>query len=335
MKRVSAFVFSLILLSLLVGCSGNQETRTGNAEATVARDTSTEKMNDVLLRAAMSRSTDPNADYIIGAEDLIEIEVFQTEELHKTVRVSSQGYIGLPLIGRVKAKGLTPGELEKEIIKRLFKYMEDPLVSVYIKEYKAQRIGVMGAVTHPEIYSVTGARNLLDMLSAAGGLTKEAGSICYVLRPLNPEKKESDRAETIIIDLTELLEKGNTALNIAVFGGDVIHIPKGGVVFVDGAVNKPGSFPLQGKTTLVQALAMAEGLRYEADRSGVSIMRDNGAGARDLIAVDYDAIREGRQPDVALKENDIIVVPVSGVKNFLTGFVNTLRGFVSVGKTVY
>jgi hypothetical protein len=64
-------------------------------------------------------------------------------------------------------------------------------------------------------------------------------------------------------------------------------------------------------------------------------MRDNGAGARDLIAVDYDAIREGRQPDVALKENDIIVVPVSGVKNFLTGFVNTLRGFVSVGKTVY
>lgn len=280
----------------------------------------------------MAQNADPGADYMIGAEDLLEIDVFQAEELKRTVRVSSQGYIGMPLIGQIKAKGLTPLEIEKEIARRLEKYLEEPLVTVYVKEYKAQKIGVIGAVTTPQVYAVSGQRYLLDMLSTAGGLTKEAGAICYILRPAGAgESQGTSKTETIVIDLTELLEKGNIALNVPVFGGDVINVPEGGVFFVDGAVNKPGSFPIQEKTTLMQALAMAGGVRFEAEKSNITVFRDNGGGTREVVSADYDAIRESADKDLHIKENDIIIVPKSGAKSFLSGFLNTIKGLVTFG----
>ncbi len=325
----------MFLLSLLAGCGGSQEVNIQQMDAQMSKSSRPDKLNALMFNSAMTQNVDSNADYIIGAEDLLEIDVFQAEELKRTVRVSSQGFIGLPLIGQIKAKGLTPVQLEAGLVEKLTKYMEEPLVSVYVKEYKAQKIGVIGAVTTPQVYAVTGQRYLLEMLSMAGGLTREAGNVCYILRPLNAERVGISKTETIVVDLAELLERGNIALNIPVFGGDVVNVPKGGIFFVDGAVNKPGSFQIQGKTTLVQAIAVAEGLRYEADRSDIKILRDNGEGERVVIAADYDAIRDGGGKDIQIKENDIIIVPKSGVKNFLSGFVNTLKGIVSFGARLY
>ncbi len=280
----------------------------------------------------MMKNVDPNADYIIGPDDVLDVEVFEVEELKKTVRVSSQGYISLPLVGQIKAKGLTTSQIEQEIALRLDKYLNDPLVSVYVKEYKAQRIGVIGAVDKPQVYIVTGQRYLLDMLSMAGGLTREAGTICYVLRPLKThdgtDSKDAPRTETLVIALQELLEEGNLTLNIPVFNGDVINVPKGGVVFIDGAVKTPGAFPMRGKTTLVQAVAMAQGLTPEANPSEVRIYRENGKGERNVVTVDYEAIKDAQEPDVLLAENDIVIVPKHGVKNFFSGFINTIKGMI-------
>ena len=333
--NITYLLWTTFLLSLMAGCGGGREVNVQQMDAQIARSSKPDKLNALMFNSAMMQNVDPNADYVIGSEDLLEIDVFQAEELKRTVRVSSQGYIGLPLIGQIKAKGLTPLQLEAEIVEKLDRYMEEPLVSVYVKEYKAQKIGVIGAVTNPQVYAVTGQRYLLEMLSLAGGLTKEAGSICYILRPLNAEKQGIAKTETIVVDLTELLERGNITLNIPVFGGDVVNVPKGGIFFVDGAVNKPGSFQIQGKTTLVQAVAVAEGLRYEADRSDIKILRDNGEGDRVVLTADYDAVRDGGSKDILLKENDIIIVPKSGVKNFLSGFLNTVRGIVSFGARLY
>lgn len=332
MSRAALLVMLFFLVS--AGCGGNREVNVQKLSADAARDSRSEKLNAMIFSPAVMQNADPNADYVIGAEDLLEIDVFQAEELRRTVRVSSQGYIGMPLIGQVRAKGLTPAELEKELRERLDKYMEEPLVSVYVKEYKAQKIGVIGAVTSPQVFAVTGQRYLLDMLSLAGGLTREAGSICYILRPLSSEKQGVSKTETLVIDLGELLEKGNIALNVPVFSGDVIHVPKGGVFFVDGAVNKPGAFQSQGKTTLVQAIAMAEGVRFEANKSEVQILRDNGEGDRTVMTADYGAIKNGEAKDVQIRENDIIIVPYSGIKSFMSGFVNTIRGFVTFGNPI-
>jgi polysaccharide export outer membrane protein len=169
------------------------------------------------------------------------------------------------------------------------------------------------------------------MLMVSGGLTKEAGNICYVMRPTRPNIPNS-RAETFVIDLDMLLVKGNLSLNIPIFAGDVINIPKGGVVFVDGAVKNPGVYTMRGKTTLVQAIAMAQGVDSVANLSEIRIFRDNGKGDRDVITADYDAIKNGTDSDVLLAENDIVIVPKSGAKNFFSGFINTLRGFISFGR---
>jgi polysaccharide biosynthesis/export protein len=324
-------VFLNFLFTFLVGCGGKQTVNYQHMDPPLTKDSQSEKFRGLMLQSPMMKNVDPDADYIIGPDDVLDIEVFEVEELKKTVRVTSQGYVSLPLIGQVKAKGLTPIQIEQEIARKLDKYLNEPLVSVYVKEYKAQRIGVIGAVDKPQVYMVTGQRYLLDMLSMAGGLVKDAGSICYVLRPLNHDKQDISGTETLVIDLKELLEKGNLALNIPVFNGDVINVPKGGVVFVDGAVNKPGALQMDGKITVVQAIVIAGGIKYEANQSDVKIFRDTGEGTREVINVDYDAIKKGRQSDVQIKENDIIIVPKSGFKTTLVGIGQVFRGFFSFG----
>src|SRR5512143_165905 len=164
MKNLLVVAAVLSLFSfLLIGCGGgSQQVSVQRIDAETGQSGKSDRMNDLLLKSAMAKSADQNADYIIGADDLLEIDIFQAEELHKTVRVSSQGYISMALIGELKAKGLTPVQLEQQISRKLEKYMIEPRVSVSIKEYKAQKIGVIGSVKQPQMYMVTGQRYLLD-----------------------------------------------------------------------------------------------------------------------------------------------------------------------------
>lgn len=330
---IRILLLGLTLLFFILGCGGKKEFVAPEISSVIDTKDNHKKINDALIKASINQGVRPDDDYVIGPEDLLEIDVFQAEELKRKVRVSSQGYIGLPLIGQIKAKGLTPSELEKEIASRLDRYMEEPLVSVYVAEYKARKIAVIGAVTSPQVYSVSGQKYLLDMLSMAGGLTKDAGDICYVIRPLDNERSVS-QTETIVIDLKELLIKGNVALNIPVFNGDVINVPKGGMVFVDGAVERPGAFPLQQNTTLVQSIAMAGGFKFEADKNNINVFRDRGDGTREIITIDYEKISKGQMNDFPINDNDIIIVPKSGMKNFFSGFLNAIKGLISFGKAL-
>lgn len=317
---------------MIYGCSSDYASKTPPT-LDLAQKKKTEQLNEAIVISAKSHASIAD-DYRIGPEDLLEVEAYNVEELRKTVRVNSQGDIALPLVGVIRVKGMTTSELEKEITRRLEKYVEETVVNVFIKEYRSQRISVVGAVEKPQVYAVTGQMYLIDMLMISGGLSKDSGSICYIMRP-TPQNKPNSRAETLVVDLDELLIKGNLGLNIPVFAGDVINIPKGGIIFVDGAVKSPGAFVMRGKTTLVQAITMAQGVNSVADLDDIRIFRDNGKGDRDVITADYEAISNGMKPDIILVENDIVIVPVNGVKNFFSGFINTIRGFISFGTTIY
>ena len=282
------------------------------------------------MLGAASRQTPLDDVYLVGSDDLLDIDAYNVDELKKTVRVNSEGNIALPLVGILSVKGLTTSEIEKLITKKLEKYIGETVVTVFVKEYKSQRISVVGAVKTPQIFAVTGQRYLIDMLLMSGGLLPEAGNICYVIRPTFKNNPNSKTA-TVIIDLDELLENGNFSLNIPVFSGDVINVPKGGVIFIDGAVNSPGAFSIRGKMTLVQAITMAKGVTDTADLGDVRIFRENKKGEKDIIPVDYKAMREGEKPDILVAENDIIIVPESGIKNFFSGFTKTIRGAMSFG----
>ena len=323
----SLFFAALIMLSF-TACGGGYSKVQPAAD--LPSQKKTEKMNEAIAIQTVNQQEGLSEDYLIGTEDLLEIEAYNVEELKKTVRVNSQGEIGLPLVGIINVKGLTTSEAEKLIARKLEKYIEKTLVTVFVKEYKSQRISVIGAVNKSQVFAVTGQRYLLDMLMMAEGIAKDAGSICYIIRPMLKNNAAS-RSATMVIDLDELLIKGNLSLNVPVFAGDVINVPKGGVFFVDGSVRTPGVQTMKGKTNLTQAISMAQGVSADANLSDIRIFRDNGKGEREVVVADYDAIRNGNQPDILIAENDIIIVPRSGIKNFFNGFLSTIRGFITFG----
>jgi polysaccharide export outer membrane protein len=147
------------LAALLAACSS-----AGNVRSRVAT-----------LQAPDSTNTagayEGASDYRVGAQDLLEISVFGVDSLNKTVRVNSNGQITLPLIGGVQAGGHTIPELEQDIAAKLSKtYLQNPQVSVFVKEYTSQRITLEGALKNPGIYPITGKTTLLQSVALAGGL---------------------------------------------------------------------------------------------------------------------------------------------------------------------
>lgn len=314
-----SIVFLMIFLFLLLtSCGGNRIP----ADALLMQNVSSAKSDrlnaEIGQKAHDYRNKSSAADYKVGPEDLLEIDVFGVPDLKTTARVSATGYIKLSLIDKIEVAGLTVSELESLISKRLEKFVREPVVSIYVKEYRSQQISVLGSVKDPRAYYATGQKYLLDMLSVAGGLSQNAGSVCIIQRPPRTDTPE-DRGEKIVIDLDELLIKGRPELNIPVLSGDTIVVPSAGIFFVDGAVKTPGEFQLKGKTTFTQALAMAKGLSYEASHSDVRIYRDTGKSEREVITVDYDAVLAGKAPDIDVRDKDIIIVSSSGFKSFIKG----------------
>lgn len=307
------------------------------------------EMNERILMRSFSSRKDLYRDYKIGPEDLVEISVFEEEKLNKTVRVSSQGNISLPLLGILRVKGLTANELEKEIRDLLAeKYLQDPHVSVFIKEYRSQRISVIGAVEKPGVFEVTGQKTILDMLAMAGGLKEDGGQLLFLIRPHSStpsieeptQKREEELGEgkpqTFVIFLEDLIVKGDFTLNFPLVHGDIINIPVSGKIFVGGEVRSPGGFPLKGKKmTVSQAIAMAGGLTSKADGPETKIFRYAGKEkGKDILSVNLVAVQKGNEDDRYLEENDIIIVPKSGMKTFLTelwDFIKGRVGSVSLG----
>ena len=193
-------------------------------------------------------------------------------------------------------------------------------------------------VDKPGVFEVAGQKTVLDMVAMAGGLKEDAGQLLFLIRASNgnQDDKEGSLQQyplTLVIDLEELLIKGNLALNVPTLAGDVINIPASGKVFVGGEVGRPGGFPLKGKKlTVTQAIALAEGLKPEADGSEIKIFRSAGKGnEKEVITVNFYAIANGQAEDLYLKENDILIVPKSGIKNFWAGFRDFFRLSFGIG----
>ena len=344
------FPIGLLLISLILSCISAPPPKKEaiSPEKTILEIESSKQvraMNERILMSSLTSKRDPYRDYKIGPEDLLEISVFEAEKLNKTVRVSSQGNISLPLLGVLRVKGLTANQLERELRELLAeKYLQDPHVSVFIKEYRSQRISVMGAVEKPSVFEVTGQKTILDMLAMAEGLKDDAGHLLFLIRPPAVEGEAPEALEggkdfergspkTFVIDLEELLVKGDLTLNLPLTHGDVLNIPTSGKVFVGGEVRRPGGFPLGRKRmTVSQAIIMAAGLKPQANASETKIFRcsEKGVG-KEILSVNVYAIQKGQGEDPYLKENDIIIVPRHGVKAFFVGIKETLTGIFSMG----
>jgi polysaccharide export outer membrane protein len=251
-------------------------------------------------------------EYKIGPRDLLEIKVVELPELNLTVRVSEDGSITLPLLGRVELGELSKDAAEQKIASMLQeKYVKNPQVSVFIKDYQSNRVALIGAVNKPGMYEIIGRMSLLELISKAGGFTENAGNEMFVMR----EGKSGLRAN-LTIDLNDLIMNGNQSLNIPLQPSDVVNVPIDRIIqiYVWGEVKNPGALAVRysKKITLLQAIAQAGGTTDSAKRSGVVITRkDEKTGKETRMTVNLNEIMRGKKPNIMLMDGDVIFVPES------------------------
>ena len=313
MNRYRAIVISLFSIVLLAACaypSNNQNASYPKPQAKREISKESQKLNRKIIEETFSDNS--AADYQIGPGDLLDVKVLQAPELSTQARVNSRNSISFPLLGSVQVAGLTSVGAQQRIAELLTeKYMHDPHVVVSITEYKSKRVAVIGSVKTPGTYELLGRGSLLDALALAGGLADDASEIAYVTRKDNVGGEKS-----VQIDLDQLLDKGQSDLNIPIQMGDIIYIPEAGVVYVDGAVNSPGSFPIEDDMTVSQAISAAGGLGDTAKASDIKVLR-NVNGQIQITPVDLDQIHQGTESDIELQDQDVVVVGKSGFKSFL------------------
>lgn len=290
------------------------------------------------LGALAANSPPPGTDYRIGPEDLLQITLFNIPETETrvtprtvAVRVSEQGLVSLPLIGDIKASGLAVSAMERELQKRYEKYILNPQVGVVISEYR-QRASVIGAVHKPGVFELSGPRSVMDMLAMAGGVTDKAGTQVHVYRR-GPNGRESHVIDLLVLATNASVINAETAglITMPVQRGDVINVPPAGTFFVDGAVKRPGPYPLGRNYSLTQALATAGGVDPELNSSDITIFRRKGLSGMQTMTIDYPAILAGAAVDPQIQEDDVIVVPMSTTKYFIKRFVGQLINGVSIG----
>jgi polysaccharide export outer membrane protein len=274
-------------------------------------------------------------EYRIGRDDLIDIAVFDAPDLASSGRVSATGFVTLPLVGVVEAAGKTTQELEKTIeVVLKEKYINDPHVTVFIREYASQPVSIVGAVKMPGIYQIKGQKFLLDMLATAQGLDQTmAGKTIQVIRR---KGDTAENAETITISSEDLFQNGRTELNIPIQAGDTINVLRASSIYIVGEVIQPGEVPLtQGKNlTAGTAIALGRGFTREAKRSECKIIRIHSDATKEEIPVNVAKILDGSLNDVPLLPNDILFVPSNKVK---TGLMKTLDTTIAVvsGRLIY
>lgn len=330
---VSKCSLLLIMAFLLVGCGEEQFKATTDLKNFQKKYEEREKnhnQNHETIFSPTTLSDENMGDYRLGPGDLLSVKVFETDELDAEVRVSSRGFVSLPLLDDINVYDMSAAEAE-ELIENLYqeKYLRDPHVTIYIKEHVSKQITLVGAISRPGTYDYVTKRRLLDVIAIANGLSEVSGSIAYVTRE-NPATRKSI---SYLINLDELLKEGNMAQNMVILGGDVIFVPESGQCFVDGAVRKPGTYALETKMTITEVIALAGGLASYADVDGIKLIRYMGSGKqREIVSLSYSDLQGGIGDTLFLQDQDVIFAESSASGILMSG-TGVSIGFMGTGVT--
>lgn len=288
---------------------------------------------------------DKRLPYILGVDDQISVQTLDVDEIsNKAVRIDSGGFIALPLVGKVRAAGLSTTQLEAEVASRLKTYIQTPQVVISVTEFRSQPVSVIGAVNSPGVHQLQGRKTLIEMLSMAGGLRSDAGHSVKITRrpewgpiPL-PSAAEDSTGNFCIaqVNLKSIMEAKNPEENILIQPNDVISVPRAEVVYVLGEVRKAGGFVLQERETLsvLEALALAEGLGQMAAPEKARILRTVKGAKPVEFNVDIKGILAGKVTDIALQPQDILFIPTNKTKKALNRTLDTAIG-IGTGLIIY
>ena len=245
----------------------------------------------------------------LGAGDLLEVSVYNVPELSTKARVGTSGDVYLPLIDYVHVGDLTVEEAQALIEKRLEDggFVRSAHVTIFLDESASQGVTILGEVVKPGIYPVLGDRKLYDLISAAGGFSAAAGRKVSIIR-------QHSTSGPITVDLPRNLAD-NLQDNIEIRPGDTISVPRAPIIYVVGDVGRPAGLLVDnGTLTVLQALALAGGTNHTAKLGGIRIIRRGPAGMTET-RVPLKKMLEAKAPDVTLQADDILFVPLSGVRS--------------------
>lgn len=269
-------------------------------------------------------------NYVLGPNDQFLIRAPAVEELNdRPFRIDAEGYVNLPLIGRLRVGGMTQQQLEAELVKRLREFFVNPQVIVTMSQFRSEPVFFVGQFSRPGIYPLQGRRTLVEMLSSIGGLQPSASRHIKVTRrteygtiPLpnaidDPEKKIS----SVEISMGSLRENVNPAEDIVLQPFDVVSVERAELVYISGEVGKVGGIELgeRESISILQAMTMAGGFGRDANRGKVRILRPIlNTDRRAAIDVDASRVFEGKENDVPLLPNDVLFVTRSNKRAILS-----------------
>jgi len=230
-------------------------------------------------------ASDPG--YVLGPDDSVQVIVYGQPEFGVQTRIKSDGTIVMPLIGTIKASGMTNITLAKAVTDKLTSngFLKDPIVNVEIGGYVSKTVNVAGRVATPGIYPLDRPYHALDLLLKAGWIRENGANYVYLRRPGQPEMRLE----------VEGLVRGDDTKDPLLRPGDTLYVPDADVYYISGQVNRPGSFAMQPSLTIRQALVLAGGVTPTGSANKVGLIRGN--------AKEVDA-----DPSQVLQKNDIIVV---------------------------
>jgi polysaccharide biosynthesis/export protein len=282
--------------------------RSGSASDPNKADSTTDSNKTKATGSTSDNSSQTSSLLRLGAGDLLEVSVYNVPELSTKARVGNSGDVYLPLIDYVHVADLTVEEAQSLIQKRLEDggFVHGAHVTIFLDESASQGITILGEVAKPGVYPALGDRKLYDLISAAGGFSTAAGRKVSIIR-----QHSDSPAITLNLprDLAEDLQD-----NIEILPGDTITVPRAPIIYVVGDVGRPAGLLVDnGNLTVLQALALAGGTNHTAQMGGVRIIRKGPTGMTET-KVPLKKMLEAKAPDVNLQPDDILFVPLSGVR---------------------
>jgi len=219
-------------------------------------------------------------DYVIGAQDVLTITSYDQADMSGKFTVEADGTFTYPMIGRVKAGGLTLRGLEASIKAQLKDegYFRNPQITVAVDTYKSQKVFVVGEVRSPGTYPLSGNINLVEVLARAGSTLPTASGEAVIVHAgenaAGPTLPTTDDAKDLVrINLRDL-ENGTVSSNAALKDGDTVFVPRAQSIYVFGQVNNPGAYAMQQtNTTVLQALSLAGGISDRGSSSRIQVIR--------------------------------------------------------------
>jgi polysaccharide biosynthesis/export protein len=254
-----------------------------------------------LLAVAQSPPHPVDKDYIIGPEDVLEIQVWGNKDLNQTVFVRPDGRTSLPLVGEIAVAGKTVQQLQDHLGEVYEKTVKGAIVTVIVKEIRSRPIYFVGGFGKPGVMQLTRDLSLLQAISVVGGVVANADAEKGFL--LRGDKR-------IPIDFNRLLQRGDLSQNPKLEPGDSVVVPLADAVYVNGEVRSPGAVKYTGDLTILKAITQVGGFTPLAAPGRVDVLRGS-AEKKERIRVDVDKMMRSpdENPDIRLQPNDIIFVP--------------------------